>query len=142
MDQVKMLIDNIASYKQSWEIASECDKFFDQLSRTEKGEDLLSRYRLNLFQIQEINAENARLTNFASTRMSRVQQNLNEEYLVFTSFCDQLRNIPKIGAELDEVNKRLKDIERFALQTELAMLCLESVHNTLLQKEFSSKDIL
>ncbi|KAI1695298.1 hypothetical protein Ddc_21338 [Ditylenchus destructor] len=138
-DSVKTIVDSIVNFKENRETANEADKFFTWLASKEKGEDMLFRYRLDLFQIHEVNEENTRRTNLASTRMSRIQQNLNEDYMVFTQLYDLLREVPKMCQELEEVNRRLADIERFALQTEIAMKSLERIGQEVEKKKMDQK---
>ncbi|KAH7723723.1 Protein DSBN-1 a [Aphelenchoides avenae] len=103
------------------------NEFYDWLGAHEFGEDLLSRYKLDLFQVKEVNRENVRLANMASTRMSAVQQSLNERWEAVGSLHDRLAQLPATTKALDDVAKQLAELTRFSMQMELSMACLEAV---------------
>lgn len=67
------------------------------------------RYRLQLFQIREVNEEIARRANMASTRMGRVQQMLTEQAEHMESLEGMLaqRTLDDIGAQLEEAGRQV-----------------------------------
>jgi hypothetical protein len=91
-----------------------------------QGQDLLSAYRMALFQLREANNETIRIGNLCSTRMSAVQQTMNEEFEAVRDMDKLLNQVPKINAQLDEIHKQLGELHRHMLQIELSLACLQS----------------
>jgi hypothetical protein len=61
-------------------------------------------YRVALFQTNEVNNEIIRIANLCSTRMSAVQQTMNEEHEAVNRLHDFLNQAPKITSQLDEMS--------------------------------------
>lgn len=57
--------------------------------------------------------------------MSTVQQTLYEEYCKVNQLYEEIRHLSKILEQINTIDKEINEIERFFLQTEIAMLCLE-----------------
>ena len=100
------------------------------------------RYRLQLFQIKEVNEETIRRANMCSTRMGRVQQTLSEcsaqveRFEQLLRFCENnlltFQNLrPSALAawnnQLEEMGRQITELERHILQAELAMAGLEKL---------------
>jgi hypothetical protein len=95
---------------------------------------------LALFQTNEVNNEIVRMANLASTRMSTVQQTMNEEHETVNRLHNFLNQAPKITAQLDDMNGKLNwcqvlnalfpdqlgELHRHLLQIEIALAALDS----------------
>uniref|UniRef100_A0AC34RFV3 Uncharacterized protein n=1 Tax=Panagrolaimus sp. JU765 TaxID=591449 RepID=A0AC34RFV3_9BILA len=132
-------------------------KFLQSLSSTDQGQDLLFRYKLGLYQIHDLNQQSIRLANQTSTRMSAVQQDLNEHWEAVSNqtstrmsvvqqdlnehweaVChmhDRLAEIPTITKQLDDLNRQISSFEKFLVQTEIAVLSLESIDDKIKEQE-------
>ncbi|KAI6182877.1 Mitogen-activated protein kinase kinase kinase 3 [Aphelenchoides bicaudatus] len=99
-------------------------QFVSKLIKTNKGLDILSSYRVALFQTTEVNNEIIRMANLCSTRMSAVQQTMNEEHDAVHKFHDFLGQVPKINSQLDDINDQLGELHRHLLQIEISLAAL------------------
>uniref|UniRef100_A0A7E4ZVC9 Biogenesis of lysosome-related organelles complex 1 subunit 5 n=1 Tax=Panagrellus redivivus TaxID=6233 RepID=A0A7E4ZVC9_PANRE len=102
-------------------------KFLEAFGTTDEGHDLLFRYKLGLYQMHDLNENAIKLANQTSTRMSGVQQSLNEHWEAVCHLHDRLAELPALTKSLDDIHRQLGDLERFMAQTEVAMLSLEAL---------------
>ncbi|KAL3121137.1 hypothetical protein niasHT_005397 [Heterodera trifolii] len=116
-----------ATDKQQFE--NDLHTFYKEIEGREEVQNMLTKYRLHLFQMREVNAEVVRRANMASTRAGRVQQVLGERADCMQKLHALLAQptMDTMAAQLEEAAKRIHDIERHALQIELAMAALEKV---------------
>uniref|UniRef100_A0A183BQ99 Ras-associating domain-containing protein n=1 Tax=Globodera pallida TaxID=36090 RepID=A0A183BQ99_GLOPA len=116
---------------QQQELESEVQAFYEHIDGQEM-QNMLTKYRLQLFQMREVGVEVVRRANMASTRAGRVQQSLGER-----TECVQMLHallaqstLDTMLSQLEEAEKRIHEIERHALQIELAMAMLDRVVET------------
>uniref|UniRef100_A0A914I6A4 Uncharacterized protein n=1 Tax=Globodera rostochiensis TaxID=31243 RepID=A0A914I6A4_GLORO len=131
--QIGDAISNVATgatVKQH-ELESEVQAFYEHIDGQEM-QNMLTKYRLQLFQMREVGVEVVRRANMASTRAGRVQQSLGER-----TDCVQMLHallaqstLDTMLSQLEEAEKRIHEIERHALQIELAMAMLDKVVET------------
>uniref|UniRef100_A0A0R3RT47 Uncharacterized protein n=1 Tax=Elaeophora elaphi TaxID=1147741 RepID=A0A0R3RT47_9BILA len=97
------------------------------LLKTQAGSNLLLKYQLNIETMEQMNDENIRLANLCSTRMGRAQQMCNERAEVILACYNHLRTLNQTTKELMDLNSKISKLNRFCLQTELAMTHLEAL---------------
>ncbi|KAL3997264.1 hypothetical protein ACH3XW_10145 [Acanthocheilonema viteae] len=97
------------------------------LLKTQAGSNLLLKYQLNIEMMEQMNDENIRLANLCSTRMGRAQQMCNERAEVILACYNHLRTLDQTTKELMNLNHEISKLNRFCLQTELAMTHLEAL---------------
>uniref|UniRef100_A0A914Z0Q4 Uncharacterized protein n=1 Tax=Panagrolaimus superbus TaxID=310955 RepID=A0A914Z0Q4_9BILA len=85
------------------------------------------RYKLGIYQICDINSQAFRYANQTSTRMSAVQQYVNENWETVTNLQENLTKLPQLSKQLDEINRSVTELERFMAQTQIAFLALEAL---------------
>ncbi|TKR93601.1 hypothetical protein L596_008023 [Steinernema carpocapsae] len=95
---------------------------------SEAGSNLMLKYQLHLQQIHDMGAEAARLSNVCSTRMGNLHQMCQEHGHAMIEISEKLRSLPAVRAQIRELNRDLKKVNRFLLQTEIALKNLESIH--------------
>lgn len=76
---------------------------------------------MSLYQLKEVNNESVRIGNLCSTRMSAVQQTMNEEYEAVQRLDSILKQMPKMNSQLEEMHSQLNELHRQMLQTELSL---------------------
>ncbi|VDM94217.1 unnamed protein product, partial [Onchocerca ochengi] len=97
------------------------------LLKTQAGSNLLLKYQLNIEMMEQMNDENIRLANLCSTRMGRAQQMCNERAEAILACYSHLRSLNETTKELIDLNNKISKLNRFCLQTELAMTHLEAL---------------
>ncbi|KAI6178529.1 hypothetical protein M3Y98_00510500 [Aphelenchoides besseyi] len=101
-------------------------QFVEKLAKTNYGQDLLARHKMYLFQTKKLNQETIRVSNLASTRMSALQQQLNEDWEAVRDLDVLLNRIPTITSQLDEIQKKTSELHQYCLQTEVAIAALDA----------------
>ena len=135
VENVHNAIDQFGDYtgikpSEEQRINSEVSILCDKICAREDVQNLLTKYRLQLFQVREVNEEVIRRANKCSTRMGRAQQIIN-------GYVDQTDKMEKhlspkalngLTAQLEEIARQMKELERHTLQAELAMAELERLN--------------
>lgn len=77
-----------------------------------------------------MNNECVRLANMSSTRMSTVQQRLNEEWENVSRLSEAAKQCIQVSGQLDSLNRQVHDLHHSFLQTQLATEALERLLRT------------
>lgn len=80
---------------------------------------------MSLYQTKKLNQETMRMSNLTSTRMSALQQRLNEDYEVVQKLDGLLNRIPVVFSQLEDVQKQMNELHRYCLQTEISFAALD-----------------
>ena len=109
------------------------------MNSNDQGQDLLFRYKLGLYQIKNLNKQATRMANQTSTRMSSVQQDINEHWEAVCHMHDRISQLPSLSQQVDDLNRQISEFEKFLAQTEIAILSLEALDDKLKEVETSRK---
>ncbi|KAK0425091.1 hypothetical protein QR680_009023 [Steinernema hermaphroditum] len=112
------------------------DEAIAAIVTSDAGSNLVLKYQLHLQQIHDMGAEAARLSNICSTRMGNLHQTSLEHGRTMVEFSEDVHRLPVLGSQIRELNRDLHKINRFLLQTEIALKNLECIHEKVaLQQE-------
>ncbi|KAI6241252.1 hypothetical protein M3Y99_00349400 [Aphelenchoides fujianensis] len=138
MDTIRNIARNV--YDDLAPLASEGKLFVEKLGKTNYGQDLLARqeegrrmgdqllpfrYKLSLYQSKQLNQKTMRMSNLTSTRMSALQQRLNEDWEAVQKLDALLNRMPAVVSQLEDVQKQMSELHRYCLQTEISIAALD-----------------
>uniref|UniRef100_A0A0N5AMA3 Dysbindin protein homolog n=1 Tax=Syphacia muris TaxID=451379 RepID=A0A0N5AMA3_9BILA len=107
---------------------SEVIEALSSLVETQVGSSLLLKFQLCIEQMEQMNDENIRLANLASTRLGTLQQMCNERSQCTIAIHDYFRSIPMLSKQLKDVSQEVEKLNKFCQQTEQAITYLEGLH--------------